>query len=40
MILEGIETDSDLSVAKSLGVDFGQGYLLGKPDKINKLFSW
>ena len=40
VILEGIETDSDLSVAKSLGVDFGQGYLLGKPDKINKLFSW
>lgn len=34
-ILEGIEADNDLYVARSLGVDFGQGYLLGKPDTLN-----
>lgn len=32
LILEGIEYDADLSVAKELGVTIGQGYLLGRPD--------
>jgi len=36
-ILEGIETDKDLSVAKSLGIDFGQGFLTGKPDLLDRL---
>lgn len=34
VILEGIETDADLSVAKSLGVHYGQGFLLGRPDLL------
>ena len=38
IILEGIETDNDLSVAKSLGVDFGQGFLFGRPDILKKCF--
>lgn len=36
-ILEGIEEESDLHVAKSIGIDYGQGYLLGKPS--NKLIQ-
>lgn len=38
LILEGIETEDDLSVARSLGVNFGQGFMLGKPSNINVLF--
>lgn len=30
-ILEGIETKEDYKVAKSIGIHFGQGYLLGRP---------
>jgi EAL domain-containing protein (putative c-di-GMP-specific phosphodiesterase class I) len=38
LILEGIEKEEDLHVAKSLGIKLGQGYLLGKPEllKSNK----
>lgn len=39
LILEGIEDARDLAIAKMLGVNFGQGYLLGKPQAINELFS-
>jgi len=31
LIAEGIETDLELAVLRSLGVDLGQGYLLGRP---------
>ncbi|MGQ0645370.1 MAG: EAL domain-containing protein [Elusimicrobiota bacterium] len=31
VIAEGIETEADLEVLKSLGVPYGQGYLLGRP---------
>ncbi len=31
VIAEGIETDSQLSVLKNLGCDYGQGFLLSKP---------
>jgi len=31
VILEGIETTEDLETAKSLGIHFAQGFLLGKP---------
>lgn len=34
VILEGIETEEDLKLAKSLGVDIGQGYFLGKPEPL------
>lgn len=37
-ILEGIESDRDLEVARSLGVHFGQGYFIGKPEQ--KILSW
>ena len=32
LIAEGIETTEELQCMIDLGVDFGQGYLLGKPD--------
>lgn len=31
LVAEGIETDADLAVVQELGIDFGQGFLLGKP---------
>jgi EAL domain-containing protein (putative c-di-GMP-specific phosphodiesterase class I) len=31
LILEGIETPEDLAIAKCLGVDIGQGYVLDMP---------
>ncbi|MDR3683202.1 MAG: GGDEF domain-containing protein [Geothrix sp.] len=31
VIAEGIETDGDLAVVQELGIDFGQGFLLGRP---------
>lgn len=31
IILEGIETAKDLEVAKSIGIELGQGFLLGRP---------
>ena len=30
-IAEGIETEEELRVLRELGVDYGQGFLLGKP---------
>lgn len=35
LILEGIEKSEDLAIAKLLGVDIGQGYLLGKPERFS-----
>jgi predicted signal transduction protein with EAL and GGDEF domain len=31
VIAEGIETESQLSLLRNLGCDYGQGYLLAKP---------
>ncbi|MCZ4141236.1 hypothetical protein BZG17_25725 [Escherichia coli] len=31
LVIEGIEHSDDLSVARSLGVPLGQGFLLGRP---------
>ncbi|MBB5326131.1 EAL domain-containing protein (putative c-di-GMP-specific phosphodiesterase class I) [Anoxybacillus tepidamans] len=36
IILEGIETEEDLRCAKLLGVPYGQGYYLAKPQRLNK----
>ncbi|WAA13970.1 EAL domain-containing protein [Fervidibacillus halotolerans] len=33
-ILEGIEKPGELSVAKKIGIQYGQGFLLGKPTKL------
>jgi EAL domain-containing protein (putative c-di-GMP-specific phosphodiesterase class I)/AmiR/NasT family two-component response regulator len=37
IIAEGIETESQLSAVRSLGVELGQGYHLGKPGPIELL---
>lgn len=34
VILEGLEYEEDLESAKSLGITFGQGFLLGKPEPL------
>jgi EAL domain-containing protein (putative c-di-GMP-specific phosphodiesterase class I) len=34
LVLEGIEEERDLEMAKALGVIYGQGYLLGKPSSL------
>ncbi|MFM1654829.1 EAL domain-containing protein [Brevibacillus sp. B_LB10_24] len=39
LILEGIETPEDLAAAKVLGVDIGQGYVLGKPGSLHHMNS-
>ena len=31
VIAEGIETAAELEVVRSLGIDYGQGYLIGRP---------
>jgi EAL domain-containing protein (putative c-di-GMP-specific phosphodiesterase class I) len=31
LVAEGIETDGELAALRTLGVQFGQGYLLGRP---------
>jgi EAL domain-containing protein (putative c-di-GMP-specific phosphodiesterase class I) len=31
MIVEGIETESELSLLRTLTIELGQGYLLGRP---------
>lgn len=36
-ICEGIETKEELDVIIELGVDYGQGYYLGKPEKMESL---
>lgn len=40
LILEGIETDRELNTATELGVNIGQGFLLGKPRRINDIPSY
>ena len=34
LLAEGIEKRADLAMATALGVDFGQGYLLGRPSAV------
>jgi EAL domain-containing protein (putative c-di-GMP-specific phosphodiesterase class I) len=34
IVAEGVETASELSVLRDLGVGFGQGYLLGRPGPL------
>lgn len=36
VIAEGIETQEELNALIGLGVDYGQGYLIGRPDEIIK----
>ena len=38
-ILEGVEERKDFEVAKDLGVEYVQGFLLGKPDTLANHFS-
>ena len=34
LIAEGIETDAERRALETLGVDYGQGYLLGFPQAV------
>jgi EAL domain-containing protein (putative c-di-GMP-specific phosphodiesterase class I) len=36
IILEGIENESEMAMAKALGIKFGQGYVLGRPDALQR----
>ena len=38
LVAEGIETDSDLRVIRDLGIAWGQGYFLGRPDAEPRRF--
>lgn len=37
LILEGLETLEDLEMARQLGVEYAQGYLLGRPEPLVQL---
>jgi EAL domain-containing protein (putative c-di-GMP-specific phosphodiesterase class I) len=37
LVLEGLEYQSDLDIAKELGVHIGQGYLLGRPSLLDNV---
>ena len=34
LIAEGVETPEEAATLTALGVEFGQGYLFGRPDSI------
>ena len=37
LVAEGIETREEANTLKSLGVEFGQGYLIARPVTVDKL---
>ncbi len=37
LIAEGIETEDDLRVLRDLGIPYGQGYLLGRPERLPRV---
>ena len=37
LLAEGIETESELAALRALGVSLGQGYLLGRPERIEAI---
>ena len=39
LLAEGIETEAELAALRVLGVSLGQGYLLGKPSRIDVIVS-
>jgi EAL domain-containing protein (putative c-di-GMP-specific phosphodiesterase class I) len=39
LIAEGIETEGELAVLRSLDVGVGQGFLLGRPVRVQDLIS-
>jgi len=39
VVLEGLEDADQLALAKSLGIDYGQGFLLGRPMTIENLLA-
>lgn len=39
IIIEGIEREEDRDVAEYLGIQYAQGYLLGKPSPIEELYN-
>jgi PAS domain S-box-containing protein len=39
LIAEGIETEAELAVLRGLDVGLGQGYLLGRPERVQELIS-
>ena len=40
LIAEGIETSAELQTLRSLGIHFGQGYLLGRPQDGRGSAPW
>jgi len=39
IVAEGIETEAELATLKQLGVPYGQGYYLGRPEPLVALAS-
>ena len=34
LVAEGVETEEEASALRALGVDLGQGYLFGRPERL------
>jgi len=37
IVAEELETEEDVSTVREMGVDFGQGYHIGKPQSLDSL---
>ena len=40
IVSEGIETEADQEIMKSLGVDYAQGYLYSKPLQLDEFLNF
>ena len=40
VVAEGVETSEQLDAVRSLGIDWAQGYLLGRPGPVASLIDW
>jgi len=40
VVVEGVETEMEASLARELGSHLGQGYLYGRPMKLDELIAW
>jgi EAL domain-containing protein (putative c-di-GMP-specific phosphodiesterase class I) len=40
VVVEGVETETEAQLARELGAHLGQGYLYGRPMKLDELIAW
>ena len=40
VVSEGIETEQQRDMLKAMGCDYGQGFLFGRPMRLDAIASW